>query len=104
METKKSFYVVVLIMSVVIIIQSIIIAYPFKTHPVTTPESAIIIAKAELIRRYGETVVTDVEFIASKIGYYPNNWFVTEVPLWLGDGPFVLVRMSDGKVKMRWEQ
>ena len=103
MITKKQFKFTIIPLLLIIFIQTLIINRPFIKHPVTTPENAIIIAKAELIRRYGEAEVLNLEFKAVRLGDFPNNWYIIALPLRLDDQPYILVRIADGRVKMRWK-
>ena len=104
MTRQKALAVTVLALLVIIAIQTLIIIKPeiIGRHEITTQESAIIIAKAAIIRRYGEKELQGVELVAfiheKENPYY---WHVTEGK-YLGYPPHVLVRCSDGKVKLRW--
>jgi len=104
MINKKVFVITVIILSVVIILQTVIIVTPrFVMQKVTTPEAAILIAKAAIVRRYGEEEIYEKEFYAVIEGTRPNYWYVLALPPHLDNQPHVLVRKSDGKVLMRWK-
>ena len=99
---RKILLSLVIALSIVSTFQAIIIARPFNKHVVSTPENAITIAKAELLRRYGEAEIDGLEFDAVRFGERPDYWNVIALPPLLSSQPHVLVRVSDGKVVMRW--
>ena len=107
---KKFFTITIAIMAtiIVVLIAIIIIHMPLYSihtyggHSVTTPENAIIIAKASLLRAYGEDEISQIEFRAFIDGSYnADYWHVSEANT-LCNPPHVLVRISDGKVILRW--
>ena len=104
MIRQKALAITALALLVIIAIQTLIIIRPeiVGSHEVTTEESAIIIAKAAIIKRYGEKELQGVEleaFIHEKEN--PYYWRVsTRI---MGYGPHILVRVSDGKVILRWK-
>ena len=102
MISKKKYILSITTLSIIIILQAIVITKPFTKNVVSSRENAIIIAKAELIRRYGEAVIDGVEFEAYRFIEIPNYWYVFILPPQFSSQPHVLVRESDGKVKMRW--
>ena len=102
MVKRKILILLIAALSTVSIFQAIIIIRPFNRHAVSTPENAIIIAKAELLRRYGEAEIDGLEFDAVRFGEQPDYWNVIALPPLLSSQPHVLVRVSDGKVVMRW--
>ena len=99
----KVYKITAIILSLFLVLSFVTSILPFNRHKVTTEENAIIIAKAELLRLYGELEVDGLEFRAVRFGdIMPNYWYVIALPGRLGDQPHVFVRISDGKVKMRW--
>ena len=103
MKSKRIFVLSISLLSVIIVIQSIILIKPFNRKAVRTPDTAILLAKAALVRRYGEAEFKEMEFDAVVFGTKPNYWYICEYdPNVYGYAPHVLVRMSDGKVRMRW--
>ena len=105
MIKKEYFITTITVLIVIIVMQFIIIIInirPFYGNEVTTPENAILIAKAALLLTYGESEIDNVEFHADRFGSRPNYWDVIALPMGFGNQPHVLVRVSDGKVKMRW--
>jgi len=104
MIDKKVFIITVVVLSVVILLQAVIIVTPrFLMQEVTTPEAAILIAKAAIVRRYGEEEIREKEFDAVIFGTQTNYWNVATLPSHFDNQPYVLVRISDGKVIMRWK-
>ena len=73
-------------------------------HEVTTAENAIIIAKAAILQAYGEEELQKVsDNLNAFIDYtQPNYWHVAEINT-LGHPPSVFVRVSDGKVILKWK-
>lgn len=112
MITKKVFLVVIATMLTIIVIQALIIVSPFSTlYGVTTEEDAILIARAELLRRYGPGEIEGTEFTAWRSGRF---WRVLEaVYIFEIDGvefrrtqvgypPCVFVRASNGRAIVLW--
>ena len=103
MIKKKVFIIIVAALSAVVVIQSLIIFRPFgKQHEVTDPENAILIAKAELIRRYGEAEIRGKEFIVFVDQDHPNQLYVTENIAIFDYSEHVYVRRSDGRAVVIW--
>jgi len=117
MKVKRSVFItVVSAMSAMIVIQALIVIRPFsRRHEVTSPENAVLIAKAELIRRYGEEEVTGLELHAHLYGSPLSRrliyWSVTKIPPGSDDNlprtyydypPRVYVRQSNGRAISLW--
>jgi len=99
---KKVFIVVVSALSAVVIIQSLIIIRPFGRREVTTSEAAILIARAELVRKYGEEEIDGMEFDAFIDASNRRYWQIGALPGSFGYPPRVYVRVSDGKAVEIW--
>ena len=104
MIKKKVFVLTVAVLSIIIITQTTIIAVPHLRVgcEVTTQENAILLAKAALLRKHGESAIK-IEFRAVIFGDQPGYWHVTENVNSLGYSPHVLIRRSDGKAIVRWK-
>ena len=102
MQYKPLKYIVLALLFAVVVLIVIAIS-PLWKNEVTTPDNAILIAKAEILRRYGEQEIEGYEFEAFRSESNPNYWYVFRLPVPLGDAPHVIVRYSDGKAKMRWK-
>ena len=106
MVKKKVLIITVLVALLVIIaVQTVIIIKPsiIGRHEVTTAENAIILAKAALLQKYGEAEI-QIEFNALRFYDNPGYWCVNEYStVRLGRWPYVLVRVSDGKVILKWK-
>lgn len=105
MVRKRVFVITVIALVIIIGVQTLIIVDPaiIGKHKVTTPENAIIIAKAALLKKYGEKEISQIEFDAVIFGDQPSYWNVSANTDTLGFAPHVLVRRSDGKVMLRWD-
>ena len=100
MVKKKVFIATVAIQSAVVIVQTLIITRPFaRRHEVLTAEDAILIAQAELVRRYGRGEILGKEFVVLESG---RHWTVIEDVLMHGHQPRVDVRKSDGRAIVLW--
>jgi len=112
MIKKKVFIVVVAALLAIVVIQALIILRPFEgRHSVMTEEDAILIAKAELVRRYGAGEIRGMEFVACEGDRF---WHVYEVVgiieingiriprMQLGYPRRVDVRISDGRAFSLW--
>ena len=112
MIRRKVFMIWVITLSAIAITQAFVIIKPFNRHKVTTAESALLVAKAELIRRYGEDeILSTVLFASEDCKYW---WLVTEgtvviqgetqtiLPDGLDNTPRVYIRKSDGKAVVIW--
>ena len=73
MIKKEIFILTVAALSVIVITQMLIIIRPFNRREVISSEDAILIAKAELVRRYGREEILGKEFCADRSGKY---WYV----------------------------
>ena len=106
MVKKKVFTItVILALLVVIAVQAVIIAKTsiIGRHEITTAENAIILAKAAILQAYGETEI-QIVFDAMLSYDHPGYWYVDEYSTdRLGQWPHVLVRVSDGKVILKWK-
>ena len=112
MIKKKVFIATVAILSAVVIVQTLIITRPFaRRHEVLTAEDAILIAQADLVRRYGSEEISEREFTAWKSGRFWNVLEVVEVlevddvefhRTMLGYPPRVFVRISNGRTILAW--
>jgi len=100
---KKKVIIIILLLSAIVLIQALIIIKPFGRREVTTPEEAVLLAKAELVRRYGMEEISGKEFRAIISGRY---WRITQDlgqnQFQLGYPPQVYVRVSDGRAISLW--
>ena len=105
MIKKKVFIIFVLALLVVIAVQTIVIIKPgiIGRHEVTTAENALIIAKAAILQEYGEAELQKVsDNLGAFIDYtHQNYWCVAERDV-LDYAPSVFIRISDGKVILKW--
>ena len=106
---RKKFILVFVItaLAVALLTQTVVIIISNMSYnnEITNPYNAIIIAKAALLQRYGEAEIEQKGFNALIMSDNPDHWFVFEVvenPKY-DFSPHVLVRRSDGKVTLRWE-
>ena len=105
MVSKRIFIASSLFLLIIIAILALVIIRPFNRHEIRTSESAITLAKAALIRKYGETEFLEMSFIAVIHSDRPQYWYVSEHdPTRLGYWPYVLVRRSNGKAILRWKR
>ena len=104
MIKKKDFMITVAVLSIIIITLFAICVVPHLLGgcEVTTPENAIILAKAALLRKYGEAEIQK-EFDAVIFGDQPEYWYVSEKVSSFGYPPHVLIRRSDGKAIVKWK-
>ena len=104
-KIKKALIILAIVTSVIIVVKAPVIIRLLTWRDVVVHENAIIIAKAELIRIYGEAEFTDMEFRVSDT-YWPY-WRVDEK-----DGELlsryskypqcVLINRSNGRVIVLW--
>jgi len=99
-------------LAIICIVQTVIIVKPHLLFgkPVTSAESAIIIAKAALLRKYGEGEFLHKKFVAwgfAESEEKPVTWHVYEnteaFGNTLGELPHVRVSGRDGKVTIKWK-
>ena len=106
MTRQKALVITALALVVIIAIQTLIIIKPeiIGRHEVTTAENAIILAKAALLQKYGEAELEKVsDNLRASIDYtYQNYWCIAERDV-LDNAPSVFVRISDGKVILKWK-
>ena len=102
MGKVKAPVISLLLLSAAIVIQQIVI-YNSNVigQQISTPESSIIVAKASLLRKYGEKEI-QIEFDANET--HSDYWEVMEYSEGevLGYPPCILVRKSDGRVVDLW--
>lgn len=104
MVKKQVFIVTIALLLAVILVQEILLNHEILLveNPVTTSENAVIIAKAALLQKYGERAIYGKSFDAFIDASNPEYWQVSELNM-LGYPPHVLVRRSDGKAILHWE-